>query len=184
MSDGEGIGAGNLLNQGMHQVGGNDHVNSGKDGSQDNELCAAQTGIYTGSNEYVGEPVQHVTGQEHGLILGEAGKQQVDGKADDHNNADLGAVQAADIHRGGRNGLGHNGAESSTYVGNGTGHDADALVQNKVTNGGHKGAADNLRCGLLLEQQANQCNQGNKNGALSEDLFDNKVKNSVHTITS
>ena len=184
MSNGEGIRSGDLLHKGPHQVGGHDHVDCGEKRSQDDQLTTGKACVNAGGDEDVGEPVKHMAGEEYGLKLCKPGKQQVDGETDDHNDTDLRAVLAANVYGGRGYSLGHDGGESGAHIGNGAGDNADTLIQNEVANGSHEGAANDLRGGFLLKQQAYKSNQGNKDSALSEDLFDDKIENSVHTIPS
>jgi len=115
--------------------------------------------------------------QEYALPLGEARKQQVDGERQQHDDADLRSVGAADIHRlgvGGR--LRHHGVEGQSESVNGlAGNQTGAGIQDKEPDGGHQCPSDDFCCRLLLKQQADHGDQRQEDCPLAENLVDDEI---------
>ncbi|MPM64705.1 hypothetical protein SDC9_111593 [bioreactor metagenome] len=175
MADGEAVVASRRLDERTHQVRGNDHVQRGEDRCKSDQTEALHPRIHTGCDEYEWEPIKHMAGEEHALPLRKAGDQQVDDECNNHDDTDLRAVLSADINGGRGDGLGHDRAKRGRKPADHFGYDADAAIQHKESDGGHKRSANDFTDVLLLDNQADHRDHCKENCALTKDFFYNKV---------
>ena len=179
VADGEGVVTGDLLHERPHEVGRHHHVEGGEDAREHDQLDAREAGVHARRDEHEREPVQHVAREEDGLELGEARHEHVDGEADQHDDADLGAVLGADVHGLRRHRLRHNRVKRRGNAVDGVARNESGTGgQHKEANGRHDGAAHDLREGLLLEDQADAGDECQEDGALPKDLVNNEVEHS------
>ena len=74
MTNGEAVAAGDFFDKRTHQVRADHHVCSGEDSSKNNQFSSGQSCINACCDEYIREPVQHVSGQEDGFPFSETCK--------------------------------------------------------------------------------------------------------------